>query len=66
MKQPVTADTEVQCEIIHIPTCSTPLCSPVKSDGCQSDDDNKDQDYIPTNLFSAEVTEEEDEEEKKS
>ena len=27
--EPVTGDTEVQCEIIHIRTCSTPLCCPV-------------------------------------
>ncbi|KAK2571601.1 hypothetical protein P5673_002962 [Acropora cervicornis] len=64
--EPVITDSEVQCEITLIPTCSTPLCSPVKSVGCHSDDDNKDQDYIPSNLFSAEVMEEEEEEEKKS
>ena len=61
--EPVITDSEVQCEITLIPTCSTPLCSPVKSVGCHSDDDNKDQDYIPSNLFSAEVMEEEEEEE---
>ena len=64
--EPVTTDSEVQCEVTLIPTCSTPLCSPVKSVGCHSDDDNKDQDYIPSDLFSAEVMEEEEEEEKKS
>ena len=64
--EPVITDSEAQCEITLIPTCSTPLCSPVKSVGCHSDDDNKDQDYIPSNLISAEVMEEEEEEEKKS
>ena len=64
--EPLTTDSEVQCEVTLIPTCSTPLCSPVKSVGCHSDDDNKDQDYIPSDLFSAEVMEEEEEEEKKS
>ena len=49
--EPVTADTEVQCEIIHISSCSTPLCSPVKSVGCNSDDDNKDLDYVPLIYF---------------
>ena len=49
--EPVITDSEVQCEITLIPTCSTPLCSLVKSVGCHSDDDNKDQDYIPSNLF---------------
>ena len=64
--EPVTADTEVKCDVIHIPTCSTPLCSAVKSFGCHSDDDKKDLDYIPINLFSSEVMEEEEEEEIKS
>ena len=63
--EPVTTDSEVQCEVTLIPTCSTPQCSPVKSIGCHSDDDSKDQDYIPSDLFSAEVMEEEEEEEKK-
>ena len=63
--EPVTTDSEVQCKVTLIPTCSTPLCSPVKSIGCHSDDDNNDQDYIPSDLFSAEVMEEEEEEEKK-
>ena len=61
----VTAETEVPYEIIYIRTCSTPLCSPVKSAGYYKDDDNKDQDYIPTNLFSAKVIEEEEEKMKK-
>ena len=43
----VTTEAEVQCEIINLPsvtTCSTPLCSPVKSVGDRSDDDQKEQD----------------------
>ena len=64
--EPVTTYSEVQCEITLIPICSTPLCSPVKSVGSHRPDDNKDQDYIPSNLFSVEVMEEEEEEEKKS
>ena len=50
----VTTKAEVQCEIINlpsVPTCSTPLCSPVKSVGDRSDDDQKDLDYIPKTLF---------------
>ena len=50
----VTTEAEVQCEIINlpsVPTCSTPLCSPVKSVGDRSDDDQKDLDYIPKTLF---------------
>ena len=51
----VTTKAEVQCEIINLPSvpiCSTPLCSPVKSVGDRSDDDQKDlQDYIPKTLF---------------
>ena len=63
--EPVTTDSEVQCDITLIPTCSTPVCSPVKSVGCHSDDDNKDQNFIPSNLFWAEIMEDEEEEEKK-
>ena len=63
--EPVTADTEVPCEIIYIHTCSTPQCNPVKSAGYYHDDHNKDQDYSPTNLFSAEVMEEEKDKKKK-
>ena len=63
----VTTEAEVQCEIINlpsVPTCSTPLCSPVKSVGNHSDDDQKDLDYIPKNLFLPDdVLEEEAEEE---
>ena len=50
----VTTEAVVQCEIINlpsVPTCSTPLCGPVKSVGNHSDDDQKDLDYIPNNLF---------------
>ena len=64
--EPIATDTEVQCEIVHTPTRSTPPCSPVKSVACHSDDGNKDLDYIPINLFSTEYMEEEEEEEKKN
>ena len=56
--EPVTSDTEVPCEIIYIRTCSTRQCNPVKSAGYYHD-------YIPTNLFSAEVVEEEKDKKKK-
>ena len=66
----VTTKAEVQCEIINlpsVPTCSTPLCSPVKSVGDRSDDDQKDLDYIPKNLYLPDdlVEEEAEEEEEK-
>ena len=55
----VTDNAEVQCEILNLPTCSTPLCSPAKSVECPSDDDHKDVDYIPPiNLFPADDIEE--------
>ena len=55
----VTDDAKIQCEIISMPTCSTPLCSPVKSAECLTDDDKKDMDYVPPcNLFPTEDTEE--------
>ena len=63
--EPVTADTEVPCEIIYIRTCSTPQCNPVKNAGYYHDDHNKDQDYIPTNSRSAEIMEEEKDKKKK-
>ena len=63
----VTTEAEVQCEIINLPsisTCSTPLCGLVKSIGYHRDDDQKDLDYIPNNLFLPDdVLEEEAEEE---
>ena len=35
-----------------MPSCSTPLCSPIKSVVRPDDDDKKDEDYIPPiNLF---------------
>ena len=43
-----------------MPTCSTPLCSPVKSSACPADDDEKDVYYLPPcNLFLDEDIEEE-------
>ncbi len=55
----VVKNAEVQCEILNVPTCSTPLCSPVKSVGCPSDDDHKDLDFIPPkNLFPTDDMEE--------
>ena len=56
----VTDNGKVQCEIISMPSCSTPLCSPVKSVACCDDDDEKDEDYIPPiHLFPDEDLEEE-------
>ena len=56
----VTDDAEIQCEIISMPTCSTPLCSPVKSAACPADDVEEDVDYVPPcNLFLDEEIEEE-------
>ena len=56
----VTDNAKVQCEIISMPSCSTPLCSPIKSVSRPDDGDNKDKDYIPPiNLFPDEDLEEE-------
>ena len=56
----VTDNAEVQCEIISMPSCSTPLCSPVKGVAGPDDDYKKDEDYIPPiNLFPDEDLEEE-------
>lgn len=56
----VTDNAKVQCEIISMPSCSMPLCSPVKSVVQPDDDDKKDEDYIPPiNLFRDEDLEEE-------
>ena len=56
----VTDNAKVQCEIISMPSCSTPLCSPIKSVVRPDDDDKKDEDYIPPiNLFPEEDLEEE-------
>ncbi|PFX25392.1 Angiopoietin-related protein 3 [Stylophora pistillata] len=66
----VTTETEVQCEITNtpfVPTCSTPLCSPVKSVGGHSDDNQEDLDCIPKYLIPAEdLVEEEVEKEEKN
>ena len=56
----VTDNAEVQCEIISMPSCSTPLCSLVKSVARPDDDGKKDEDYIPPiNLFRDEDLDEE-------
>ena len=56
----VTDNAEVQCEIISMPSSSTPLCSPVKNVTRPDDDNKKDEDYIPPiNLFPDEDPEEE-------
>lgn len=48
----VTDNAKVQCEITSIPSCSTPLCSPVKSVLRPDEDDKKDEDHFPPiNLF---------------
>ena len=48
----VRDNAKVQCEIISMPSCTTPLCRPVKSVARPDDDDKKDEDNIPPiNLF---------------
>ena len=45
--EPPTEEIAIQCELLTLPSSSTPMCSPVKSLGGRSEDDEKDEDYIP-------------------
>ena len=42
-----TEESGVQCQLLTSPLCSTPECSPVKSVGGHSEDNERDEDYIP-------------------
>ena len=45
--EPPTEESETQYELLTLPSCSTPVCSPVKSLGGRSVDDERDVDYVP-------------------
>jgi len=56
-------DFQVQCDLITAPlSTSTPECSPVKSLGGRSVDDDKDFDYVPPKDLSLEEAEDDIEE----
>ena len=52
--EPSTANFETQCDLLVLPSTSTPVCSPVKSVGARSMDDERDVDYVPPSDLSLE------------
>lgn len=43
-----TKEMTIQCELLTIPSSSTPVCGTVKNLGGCSEDDKRDRDYIPS------------------
>ena len=55
--EPSTADFETQCDLLVLPSTSTPVCSPVKSEGERNVDDERDVDYVPPSDLSFDAME---------